>query len=324
MICGSMALLKENALERLKTAWNAGRLAHAYLLDGPGGAGKEWLTSQMAGIILGVTADLALAHPDYHSVAPESKSRRIVIEQMRTMEQALQMKPMRGSTKVAVVHDADRLQPQAANAFLKTLEEPPPGCHIFLMTSIPDAIMDTIISRCIAVSLRDSAVTPKSEGEVAVAAALVRALSQPGGGDIASGMRFTRAFQKATVAVREQVTDELETELKQQLKHYRDSADAKWEESREDQIKARAEAAVIRERENLIHAAGEILAAALRHHHLPSEPCPESVAGIAKSNPPESLLRRLAALDRTRDLLARNVQEALALESGFLEMIAIK
>ena len=115
----SMALLKENALERLKAAWNAGRLAHAYLFAGPDGSGKEWLAAQMAGVVLGVTAEESLAHPDYHSVAPESKSRRIVIEQMRAMEQSLQMKPMRGSTKVAVIHDADRLQPQAANASLK-------------------------------------------------------------------------------------------------------------------------------------------------------------------------------------------------------------
>jgi DNA polymerase-3 subunit delta' len=321
---GSMALLKENALERLKTAWTAGRLAHAYLLDGPDGSGKEWLTAQLAGMVLGISADDVPAHPDYHSVAPESKSRRIVIDQMRTMEQALQMKPMRGSTKVAVIHDADRLQPQAANAFLKTLEEPPPGCHIFLLTSLPDAIMDTIISRCIAVPLRAAVAAARSEGERAVAAALEKALLQPGGPDIASGMRFTRSFQKATAAIREQVTGDLEGELKQQLKHYRESANAKWEESREDQIKAQAEAAVIRERENLLHAAGQVLAAALRHHHLPSEPCPESVAGLAKSNPPELLLKRLSALERTRDLLARGVQEGLALESGFLEMIASK
>lgn len=321
---GSMALLKENALERLSSAWDAGRFAHAYLLDGSGGSGKEWLVAQLAALVLEVPLGEVTAHPDYHSVAPESKSRRIVIEQMRGMEQSLQMKPMRGRTKVAVIHDADRLQPQAANAFLKTLEEPPPGCHIFLLTSLPDAIMDTIISRCIAVPLRGAGEAPQSEGERSVAGALLKALLQPGGPDIAAGMRFTRAFQKATAAIREQVTGELDGQLKQQLKHYRDSADAKWEESREDQIKAQAEAAVIRERENLIHATGKILAAALRHHHLPSAPCPETIAGVAKANPPERLFKRLAALDRTRDLLARGVQEGLALESGFLEMIASK
>jgi len=308
----------------LKTAWEAGRLAHAYMLTGPGGAGKDWLTSRMAGIVLGVPLAEVTSHPDFHSVAPESKSRRIVIEQMRTMEQAIQMKPMRGRTKVAVIRDADRLQPQAANAFLKTLEEPPPGCHIFLLTSLPDAVLETIVSRCIAVPVRAEGEPLQGEGERLVAEAFVKALLQPGGPDVASAMRFTRTFQKALSAIREQVTDELAGELKQQLKHYRDSADSKWEGEREDQIKAQAEAAVIRERENLLHAAGEVLAAALRHHHLPSAATPGHPARIAGVNPPELLFKRLAALERTRDLLARGVQEGLALESGFLEMIASK
>jgi len=321
---GSMALLKENALERLKTAWDAGRLAHAYMLTGPGGSGKDWLMGRMAGLVLGVPTEEALTHPDFHSVAPESKSRRIVIEQMRTLDQVLQMKPMRGRTKVAVVHDADRLQPQAANAFLKTLEEPAPGCHIFLLTSLPDAVLETIVSRCIAVPIRSAEAPPRSAGEDAVAAALLKALLQPGGPDIASGMRFTRAFQKAISALREQVTDDLEGELKKQMKHYRDSADSKWEEERGDQIKAQAESAVIREREGLLHAAGDILAAGLRYHHLPTADCPEAVVRVAEANPPELLLKRLDALERTRLLLARGVQEGLALESGFMEMIALK
>ncbi len=314
-----MALLKDNALDRLKAARKTGRLAHAYLLTGPVGSGKEWLAMQMAGEVLETPAPSA--HPDFHSVAPESKSRRIVIEQMRAMEQTLQMKPMRGHTKVAVIHDADRLQPQAANAFLKTLEEPPPGCHIFLLTTLPDAILETIISRCIAVPLRAASGAQTDTGGP-LAAALTAALLKPGGPDIAAAMRFTRTFQQTTAAVREQLTRELEAELKQQVKHYRESASAKWEENREDQIKAQAESAVVREREKLLQSAGEVLAAALRHHHLPAESSSPDTARIAQANPPAVLLKRLAALERTRDLLARGVQEALALESGFLEMIA--
>lgn len=317
-----MALLKDDALERLKAAWKAGRLAHAYLLAGPAGAGKDWLSMRMAALIL--ECDPATTHPDFHRVAPESKSRRIVIEQMRAMEQALQMKPMRGRTKVAVIRDADRLQPQAANAFLKTLEEPPPGCHIFLLTSLPDAVLETIVSRCIAVPLRPETGAGGAGGGGAIPDALAAALVQPGGPDIASAVRFTRAVQRAIVAVRESVTGELEAELKAQLKHYRESAGAKWEEAREDQIKSQAESAVIREREVFLQQAGELLAAALRHHHVPDAPCPAAAREIASANPPALLLKRLAALDRTRDLLARGVQETLALESGFLEMIAHK
>ena len=313
-----MSLLKESALERLKSAWDAGRLAHAYLLSGPADSGKDWLMLQMAGVVLGTSEPAA--HPDFHSVAPESKSRRIIIEQMRTMEQAIQMKPLRGRTKVAVIRDADRLQPQAANAFLKTLEEPPPGCHIFLLTALRDAVLETIISRCIAVPLRAQSGTLAGREARPVADALAGALLGTGGPDIAAAMRFARIFQRATAAVREEVTKELEAELKQQMKHYRDSADSKWEEGREGQIKAQAEAAVIRARETLLCDAGEVLAAALRHHHVPGPGGP--IAKIAQANPPAVLFRRLAALDRTRDLLARGVQEGLALESGFLEMIA--
>src|SRR5437588_631399 len=84
---------------------------------------------------------------------PESKSRRIVIEQIRNIEHALQMRASRGRHKVAIISDADRLQPQAANAFLKTLEEPPKDSLLLLLSALPEALPDTIVSRCIAIPL---------------------------------------------------------------------------------------------------------------------------------------------------------------------------
>lgn len=317
-----MALTKEDALDRLTAAHRTGRLAHAYLLTGSEGSGKRWLLDRLAAMVLESGEGQAAVHPDFHQVAPESKSRRIVIDQMRTMEQAIQKKPLIGSTKVAVVHDADRLQPQAANAFLKTLEEPPPGCHIFLLTSLPDAVLETILSRCIEVPLRSPRAPEAGEAARRIAAALADALLQKGGPDVAAAIRFTREFQRATSALREQITGELDAELKSDLKLYRDSTDAKWREEREDQIKARAEAAVIAERQTLLHAAASLLAAALRHHHAPHESCEEVVRRIAATNSPPELLRRLEALEKTRHRLARGVQEGLALETGFLEMIA--
>ncbi len=314
-----MALLKEEALRRLRSAWENERFAHAYLLEGVQGSGKAWLVDQLAALVLNTSPEEVASHPDFHSVGPESKSRRILIQQMRGMENAIQMKPLLGRTKVAVIRDADRLQPQAANSFLKTLEEPPPGSHIFLLTSVPDAVLETILSRCISVPLRPAAPPPPTERELLVAETLRKALV--GEADLASAIRFTRVFQSAISETRESITDELEAAFKKEVKAYKDTTDSRWQDGREEQIKARAEAVVVQERARLLAAAERVLVDALRHHHEPSDDT--SVAAIAARNPPHTLLQRLAALNHTRDLLARGVNEGLALESGFLEMIAL-
>ena len=317
-----MALPKERALERLSEARASGRLAHAYLLTGPPGSGKEWLAGQLAGLILETSPDKVAGHADFHQAAPESKSRRIVITQMRELERALQMKPLVGKTKVAVIHDADRLQPQAANAFLKTLEEPPQGCHLLLTTSIRDAVLTTILSRCIAVPLLAPAGLILDEHTSAVAAAFEKALLESGGPDAGTALRFTRFFQGEMAAIRGHVTDGLESELKHQLKHYRDSIDKSWKDGREEQIKAQGESAVLRERERFLAGLGGVLAAALREKIQPDSRCPSGIQRLAAANDSKALLKRLDALGRTRRMLASGVQEALALESGFLQMIA--
>src|SRR5439155_12681705 len=84
---------------------------------------------------------------------PQSKSRRMVIAQIRNVEHALQMRASHGRRKVAIISDADRLQPQAANAFLKTLVEPPKDSLLLLLSAMPEAWSETILSRCIAIPL---------------------------------------------------------------------------------------------------------------------------------------------------------------------------
>lgn len=175
-----MALLKERAFERLSDARKSGRLAHAYLLSGPAGSGKAWLSTKLAGMILGFNPAEITSHADLYQVAPESKSRRIVAEQIRTLEHALQMKPLLGIHKVVILHDADRMQPQAANAFLKTLEEPPEGCHILLTTTLRDAVLTTILSRCITVPLLPPTGVILDTNNDEVVEAFVAALLQKG------------------------------------------------------------------------------------------------------------------------------------------------
>jgi hypothetical protein len=105
------------------------------------------------------------------------------------------------------------------------------------------------------------------------------------------------------------------------VKRHRDSVDKSWKDTREDQIKAQTEAAALRERERLLSAIGEVLAAALRQKLQPTETA-LGIRRLADSSDARLLLKRLDALERTRRLLASGTQEALALESGFLQMIS--
>jgi DNA polymerase-3 subunit delta' len=317
-----MALAKERAFERLRDARAAGRLAHACLFSGPPGSGKKWLSLQLAALVLGTRPDQVEIHPDFHQVAPESKLRRILTPPMRDLERQLHIKPLLGEFKIAVIHDADRLQAEAANSFLKTLEEPPSGCLILLTTTLREAVLQTILSRCITIPLQALESAVRDEASAAIATEFEATLLATGEPDAGRAFAFTRFFQKHLAKIREETSEGLEVELKAELKRHRDSIDKSWQSEREDRIKAQTESTALRERERLLASIGEVLAAALRHKLDSEKHATPAIRRIAESRDARNLLQRLDALERTRRLLASGVQEALALESGFLQMIA--
>src|SRR5438876_8712371 len=154
-----MPFTRNDAFEYLSRAHGNGRLAHAYLISGPPGSGKRGLVSDLSSLVTGTTStDVFTSQPPgVYLAEPESKSRRIVIDQVRALEHALQMRISGGRRKVAIVAEADRLQPQAANAFLKTLEEPPNDSLLLLLSAIPEILPETILSRCIEIPLASPA-----------------------------------------------------------------------------------------------------------------------------------------------------------------------
>ncbi|MBI5188047.1 MAG: hypothetical protein HZA07_03110 [Nitrospirae bacterium] len=85
-------------------------------------------------------------HPDVLLISPEGG--QIRIEEIRAIDNTLSFKPFEGRKKVVIVDEADNMNPYAANAFLKTLEEPPEDSLIILISSSPDRLPDTIKSRC--------------------------------------------------------------------------------------------------------------------------------------------------------------------------------
>lgn len=319
-----MPFSKESAFERLGDAHRAGRLAHAYLLAGPTGSGKDWLAKRLAAMVLNCTPEEVPSHPDAHFVQPESKSRRIVIDQIRELEQSMQRKPLLGYSKVAVIREADRLQPQAANAFLKTLEEPPPGSLILLLSSLPEAMLETILSRCVETALLDLRPRVPREEETAVHHALEECLVRPTQPGAADAFRFTRAIQGILADLREKISSENDEELKRQSAHYKQTSDsASWLSERAEQVKALTEATVLRERDRVLQIVFDALGQALRLQTGPA-PATPTVKSLSEKFTSANLLRRIDALEKLRRRLAMGVQEALALESGFLEMILLQ
>ena len=126
-----------------------GRLAHAHLLTGAPPRELETLGRGLAANLLDADPE---GHPDFFLLRPESKSRRISLAQIHQLERSLSRKPHRASLKVALILEAERMciqQAESANAFLKTLEEPPDHSLLLLTSDRPEALLPTIRSRCL-------------------------------------------------------------------------------------------------------------------------------------------------------------------------------
>jgi DNA polymerase-3 subunit delta' len=153
-------------------------LPHALLLRGPRGIGKLVFARALAQALLCEAAAEggracgacsacrwfeAGSHPDYRQVEPESesaeaeegekKSIAITVPQIRALPDFINLSSHRGGPKVVVVHPAEMLNVNAANALLKSLEEQPPRTHLLLVTHRPHQLLPTITSRCQQIAL---------------------------------------------------------------------------------------------------------------------------------------------------------------------------
>jgi DNA polymerase-3 subunit delta' len=159
---------QERAIEVLKREFFHGRVSHAYLFTGMESVGKQLTALAFAKVLQCDRADgdscgvcppcLKITkgtHPDVRFYVPESRTKgarsKIYIEQIRNLQSDISLKAMEGKKKVFVINDADRMVEQAANALLKTLEEPPQDSYLILVTAFPDLLPRTVLSRCRAV-----------------------------------------------------------------------------------------------------------------------------------------------------------------------------
>ncbi|MGK2906811.1 MAG: DNA polymerase III subunit delta' [Desulfuromonadales bacterium] len=143
--------------EILRRALANGRLAHAYLFSGPDGIGKRLMALALARAIVcheqrGCGHCQACRkidhqnHPDLHILEPDGSS--IKIEQIRAFQRELNLKPLEAPRKICLIEQADAMTVGAANALLKTLEEPRGDTLLMLLSAQPNRLLETIRSRC--------------------------------------------------------------------------------------------------------------------------------------------------------------------------------
>ena len=153
--------------ETLHKALRKNRIPNSYLFHGPEGIGKKYTAIEVCKALncetlgpvdscnkclscqkikKGIHPDLFILEPKKHS--PTAKEAVLKIDDIRELQKKLIYLPYEGSTKVVIIDNAEHMNPQAANSFLKTLEEPPTKTLIILIASNPYQLLPTILSRC--------------------------------------------------------------------------------------------------------------------------------------------------------------------------------
>ncbi len=331
---------QSQGVQLLQRSLARGRLGHAYLFTGDQIEPLEELARTLAKTLncerpirtnrmatdccdecLSCKKIAGEIHADVHWARPESRSRVITIDQTRDLMREIQLKPTEAEFKVTIIAGADRLNPQAANAFLKTLEEPPQKSVIILLSTEPSRILETILSRCLRLNFSaESARTLEPEQ-----AAWLQKFSAAAAAEQKSlfgRYRLLDALLQRLGAIRTQTEETLTA--RSPLEKYGDAEKdlrGRWE----DELTAAIEAEYRRRRAEVLLlvqwwlrdvwlqtlVVGETLL------HLPQ------IAGagdVAKRITQRQARENLVVLEQTQRLLHTNVQEALALEVGLLKL----
>lgn len=141
----------------LRRSLASGKLSHAYLFNGIDASGmRDTACALVQAVFCGNDDGCGTCpacrklsggnHPDLHVVRPDGAF--IKIDQIRELQRELSYRPFEAPKKACIVEDAERMNPAAANAFLKTLEEPPGDAILILTTTHVDSVLPTILSRC--------------------------------------------------------------------------------------------------------------------------------------------------------------------------------
>ena len=276
--------------ELFQTAAKEGRLAHAYLLTGAPPAELESLGKGLAANLL--DADLE-GHPDFFVLRPESKSRRVSIAQVRSLEHSLSRRPHKAPLKVALILEAERMclpPAEAANAFLKTLEEPPDHSLLILTSDRPEQLLPTVRSRCLTFPIFPDKHPAPIEG----IEELTRLWAESSEPTPLAAYRRASILQSFLLSTRDRLNAQSEQEVEDEEGDENESAQS-----------ASLAGQLVRVREDIIT-------------HLI-----RSAWGRAQSSLRPEIVREVDSLEKLRLALARNIDPTLAIEVSCLRIAGL-
>ena len=327
----------------LQKSLTAGRLAHGYLFSGDDLGEMEGIARTLAKTLNCLqpparaphgqaldSCDTCLNcrridsgnHPDVQWVRPESKLRIITIDQVRDLIQVISLKPTEAEYKVAIIPAADRMNVQAANAFLKTLEEPPARSVIILLTCAFEQVLETILSRCLRLHFAGEAGVRLDDSARDWLQSLAASASQPQKSLLAR-YRLLGLITGRLAEIRE--TLEKQLEAASPLSRYPD-AEKDLREKWEAELNASIEAEYRRKRAELVLLLQwwmrDIWFASLQMEDsmLALPQLREATTQLAGRVTASEASENLRHLDRLQRQLSTNVQEALAVEIGLLKL----
>ncbi len=302
----------------LESALASGKTTHAYLLVGGAGGAKNELARRFAAALVaaGDEEQFSLAckgaHPDVHFIEPGGAS-GYLIDQVRALVHDVDLAPVRAARKVYVVSRADRLLKEPANAFLKTLEEPPADVVCILLAENEQSVLETLRSRCEVLVLGGA--TSHQPGDSELFSQLFTVCS---GCDDRTLLAYARRFVELAQAEADACGEEAPPRDDEFL-----SASAKRELEKRDKRNAST-----RQRRALLAQVG-LVGAWLRDCLMVQQgaqalcaypECEHQTRAVATSAPSEGVVKALAAVRSCTSRISYNVSPQLAVEAMFIEI----
>lgn len=328
----AMPFKSDQALALLTRAHQLGRLGHAYLITGPKEADCEGFAAQ----VMNLVTQAKHHHLDDWSqegaviLRPQSKSRRITIGDdgnevgtIRYLERMIHRTSGPGGYKFGVIVDAERMNAQAQNAFLKTLEEPPARTLLLLLTAHPGQLLPTILSRVIEIPLlRPAGARQFSEHEEKLLAVLEKLTTQTHA-SISSALALKKDFEDILEDLHGDIKEDQEDEFEKEQDHYKQTTDGTWLKQREEQVTAQIEALYLQQRDALMDLLlawmGDVARLQVGAEHLDLPEYRKATATLAERWSPGETTKRLRYLRQLESHLHTNVNEGLALEVSFIQ-----